>query len=780
MITSTLTFYVTDINIEKNLCIDNIAGYLSGITKKLTKSNFQYIKHDLQIEIKVDAVLETTPPITPFNKLDDASSFPYNYVSIQNSNESKAVYYFVYKSEWRSNGCVRLTLVMDTINTFQEFENHFTDRTMVLREHKDLAQATCVETNDVLYFPRIVDKYFEDITPQLYRVSNKVIKQTYGANENYYLVYRAEHDLDDQEHSSNPVKCYLYSKNGNITASMNRLLLYTAQIGPKMRSDNIYFYFNDTGLSFYLGNSRYRENDYIIGETYTETIDGVNVYGTLVGIGITVVQVGDAYSDWLIGGILEDANHDLHHFTIENSYTSPFIVLYLTNSAINTTITTYYKAGAFEDDERQWDLYTWGMQTISNVDMTDAKLVKVIEIPYLPIKSSSTSSFAYDDGYKWVYNGLNGNGRYELDIITDEFSETKIFDADEITETNVAVTQFADWVDLDDLKIYIELQGYYANWESKQFNSSFYTIKMVYDSFTLDFPLETYSFSALATTRYNCKIYFKMTSTINSKLGFKTEFATISNPYVDFPNYLLVSRNNEKTIYTSNYLNYLRSGYNYDKKNKELSKASGWIATGVAVAGGMIAGAKLGATGGPYGAIAGAIIGGIGAGVTSSINAIQNSVKTENAWQSKIAQLKEQSASIESSDDIDLFNWYSSNKVRLMRYRCSDVVRDQLIDLFMYYGYKTNEYKVPSFNNRIFWDFLQCQAVFDGIFIAMGTRELIDNIVNDIKSRLEIGVTFIHEFIDGDLDVDLFDIKQEHNNIPVNIYNILKAKAEEL
>lgn len=780
MITSTLTFYVTDINIEKNLCIDNIAGYLSGISNKLTKNNFQYIKHDLQIEIKVDAVLETTPPITPFNKLDDASSFPYNYVSIQNSNESKAVYYFVYKSEWRSNGCVRLTLVMDTINTFQEFENHFTDRTMVLREHKDLAQAVCVETDNVLYFPRIVDKYFEDITPQLYRVSDKVIKQTYGANENYYLVYRAEHDLDDQDYSSNPVKCYLYSKNGNITASMNRLLLYTAQIGPKLRGDNIYLYFNEKGLSFYLGDLHYRENDYIIGETYTETIDGVSVYGTLVGIGITVVQVGGSYTDWLIGGILEDGNHDLHDFTIENSYTSPYILLYLTNSAINNTFLTYYKAGSFEVDEREWDGYVWGIQTISNVDMTDAKLVKVIEIPYLPIKSSFTSSFRYNDGNKWVYNGLNGNGRFELDIITDEFSETKIFDADEITETNIAVIQFADWVDLDDLKGYITSQTYYSDWESKKYNSSFYTIKLVYDSFTLDFPLETYTFNAVATTRFNCKIYFKMTSTINSKLGFKTEFSTISNPYVDFPNYLLVSRNNEKTIYTSNYLNYLRSGYNYDKKNKELSKASGWIATGVAVAGGMVAGAKLGATGGVYGAIAGAIIGGIGAGVTSSINAIQNSVRTENSWQSKIAQLKEQSASIESSDDIDLFNWYSSNKVRLMRYRCSDVVRSQLVDLFMYYGYKTNEYKIPSFNNRIFWDFLQCQAVFDGIFIAMGTRELIDNIVNDIKSRLEIGVTFIHEFIDGDLDVDLFDIKQEHNNIPVNIYNILKTKAEEL
>ena len=43
---------------------------------------------------------------------------------------------------------------------------------------------------------------------------------------------------------------------------------------------------------------------------------------------------------------------------------------------------------------------------------------------------------------------------------------------------------------------------------------------------------------------------------------------------IDYENYLLINRNNEETIFSNDYLNYIRNGYNYDQKviERELEK----------------------------------------------------------------------------------------------------------------------------------------------------------------------------------------------------------------
>lgn len=38
---------------------------------------------------------------------------------------------------------------------------------------------------------------------------------------------------------------------------------------------------------------------------------------------------------------------------------------------------------------------------------------------------------------------------------------------------------------------------------------------------------------------------------------------------IDYEDYLLVNRNNEETIFSNDYLNYIRTGYNYDKKARD-------------------------------------------------------------------------------------------------------------------------------------------------------------------------------------------------------------------
>lgn len=71
-------------------------------------------------------------------------------------------------------------------------------------------------------------------------------------------------------------------------------------------------------------------------------------------------------------------------------------------------------------------------------------------------------------------------------------------------------------------------------------------------------------------------VYFKPTNTINSKFAFHFDYSTLKDAAfgtfkqtIDYEDYLLVSRNNEETIFSNDYLNYIRTGYNYDKKVRE-------------------------------------------------------------------------------------------------------------------------------------------------------------------------------------------------------------------
>jgi hypothetical protein len=71
---------------------------------------------------------------------------------------------------------------------------------------------------------------------------------------------------------------------------------------------------------------------------------------------------------------------------------------------------------------------------------------------------------------------------------------------------------------------------------------------------------------------------------------------------------LLSSRNNEMTIFSNAYLNYLKTGYNYDKKSRAIESASRWGGVVISAAGAAVSAVA----GGPIGAL-GAVSLGIGA-----------------------------------------------------------------------------------------------------------------------------------------------------------------------
>ena len=80
MATSTIRLYQTDISPEKNMRVDSISTYLSG-KMKFQFSNFQYVRPNLSIEIKVNLAQENTPKLQC------------NYMEV--ITDSKSYYYFI-------------------------------------------------------------------------------------------------------------------------------------------------------------------------------------------------------------------------------------------------------------------------------------------------------------------------------------------------------------------------------------------------------------------------------------------------------------------------------------------------------------------------------------------------------------------------------------------------------------------------------------------------------------------------------------------------------------
>ena len=126
---SILKLYNTKLIKDKHMMVDEIDYYLSTLTP-LTYNDYQFIKHDRRLSIKICAS----------GKVFDV--FTYNYVSIQNrnngSNYGMLHFYFITHIEYIAVDTIKLDLELDLLNTFNYAEFLDLDnRSITYREHRD-------------------------------------------------------------------------------------------------------------------------------------------------------------------------------------------------------------------------------------------------------------------------------------------------------------------------------------------------------------------------------------------------------------------------------------------------------------------------------------------------------------------------------------------------------------------------------------------------------------------------------------------------------------------
>lgn len=381
------------------------------------------------------------------------------------------------------------------------------------------------------------------------------------------------------------------------------------------------------------------------------------------------------------------------------------------------------------------------------INRLDSKIVKLITLPYCPIKIKQVTFNNEINVYQYDNNEVSYNSTdFSLQLVNlnIKFKNEIISNLDDPIKELIIKDDFT--------KLNEDLRN--DNLESKIYHSDFYYKKFVYDSFSYIYQYELINFEKSVNTYF--EFDFIMSSSINSRFMFYFKNYHVDSYAVDdYNNYLIIARNNERTLYNSAYINYIKTGFNFDVKNKNTQNFMNWGSFALSLGATIATVASTIAT---SGATAPLLIGASVSTVGTFTTAINSTISSERNFEQKQEQLKSQSTNVINSDDFDLLNEYNKNSLLLMTYKVSERVRKLLLDLFYYYGYKCSEIKMPNLNTRKYFNFIQCEAdIKENQSILI--KEEYYNLLVELYNK---GVTLFHNY-NGHYDIEQVKDNTERN-----------------
>ena len=373
------------------------------------------------------------------------------------------------------------------------------------------------------------------------------------------------------------------------------------------------------------------------------------------------------------------------------------------------------------------------LSSINDVNRTYTTLIKIIECPYEPFTLTASS-----DGYK-IPSGFQVSNT--LDLADSPITLLKLDNLEKDFEAklnNYAISEYNCTLPAVDQRANTRKNPIY---ESKLYHSDFYSLIFNYDSFTKEEKVENLIPSRGASPYF--KIYYKQANTITSNLGFRFDLQDGNHKTNEiFDKYLIAKRNNEIPIYNSSYLNYIRTGYNYDLKAKANQAFQNTLNTGLSIGAGIASMLAGTATGGASTALGISLL---TSSITSISNLAFNNINSNDSLERKLIEAKNTTNSVEASDDLNLLNWYSDNKLWISKYSISDQQKSNVFDILFKTGYACNEAGIPNTHTRYRFKFVQCYADFQ-----TKANPVWQAYIEDVKRRFEIGVTYFHTYDDFD------------------------------
>lgn len=729
---SNLKLYEVEFKPELNPLVENLADYLAQCERS-TYNDFQYIKHNLSIVVKV-----------PMNQMY-VDNFPFNYASIQNENES-IFYYYIMDISWAAQNTVALTLGMDTVNTLGQpgslgHPAMFTDETHIYRQHGDRFYDTGQRDQaGGKLLRRRIDREAEGFDVPKELTSKTVENDVQFRGDHWALMFKTETGQDES-----PLGVFLVPSQPyevKFEGSTGTVVWTATAFAP-----GVYYYFlrqdNANGV-IATDDKTFGLNDYnyvcVYRDATEEDIFHVQAYkdeGDKATTKLIQWHDGTEKISWLTANIVRKATQDLQGKT-----------------------STYIRNNVAQTETINANAASVTLKTLGEVDHYDPRISKIIKLPYCPIDATLNinvlaipNGWVSSEGYlKWGLTGLpvlyrNNATNFTINLVDYWYPSAK--------------------------------QSKEVSRESKLYHSELMDWNVVYDSFSKHIALERFDLSETDPGRIT--VDYQQTNTMGNNLLFKINYEDFA-PYTTVENYeeiMLVDRNNEEPIFNSNYLNYLRSGYAYDVASNKIAANR---ALTEAITGTIGAAANLGIAGWkgtttkkvywntaenrPANQMEN-LIGGAefkdkrvwslkeGTAPIVAQTALGSAMNAVNSWvnysnlletqklqmNAKLTDLQMQSVGVSGSGTIDLLETYNNNKISVMRYEPRLTIKRRLYDFFDYFGYNHDYYEVPNVSSRYWYNYIQCSP----ILVEEGLGKYKETWLEDLKARYEIGVTVFHD-----------------------------------
>ena len=670
---SKIRIYQVEFKPDQNAVVESLQQYLKTATLRYKSDTFQYQ------QIAIDMVIKVPMEQSKLN-------IPGNYVEI--IQDDIHYYFYIMNAKWTAKNTLRLVLSMDTLNTFwTEIQACLDKQTHVSRKYYDRWKRV-----DTKIYP-LIDNHPEDITQPYMRRSGQ--PHIVGNTKHWTLVYRTDYDTDVK---ANPLTCYVIPETdvpitptayGTYTLTRNAAAPGTWWVMTVGNNPNDVFTIKSGNTARTIEMRNYSRAAFVIEtdciHAYVYTLDTPSV---------------DIKADKIIFDRCKEIYRQSQAFDVGFSlasadFTNPLVM----DAGMSTGTLQNFKAW-YENNK------------------TDTRLVKILELPYAPFTKQydSNNKMIIPDGFSLYYGLLRYDGAVEM---INNIRSYHSLGPQSIDMSTLSLTEQAEPL----------------LYETKLWNSNYYTYKFIYDNNVHVLKLEDFKHSGTKPS-YDVNISFEASTGMDNSLVFK--FDSNETMDSDFGEYLVCNRSTEIPYYTNEYLNYLRYGKAVDERNRASSIVStvvSGVGSGISTAA-SLAFALTGA-----GAASGGVLGGMlgaGIGIASTIIATVASVqKANDQINAKIDNYQHQASGVSAANDLSVFKAYGKNKLLLTAYEPVYELKESIGRYFELFGYSCDFYGVPNFKTRIWSDYFVIEPVFYN-------NPILDAYQADIATRMKAGFRIFH------------------------------------
>ena len=699
---TSLTLYASEIDPSRNMFIEEIESYLSTLGKT-SLDDFKRFTPSASVKVRVssDGQMAVMPYLMG----------TWNYAKVvyepDDKGASQTWYYFVSSIEMVADGTLSIGLELDHVNTFRNWVGAMTDRTFVRRALVSRYWDSRVHFDDMLA-P-------EDVSGEIIKESESILEGGKGFG---YLIYDSATDGETHLRFASEKKTLRSCNHIKVTtngwrkedfAGLNKGYEYLLEGTALKRITINYQLQSNTSMKTYA----YTGNEELVigcmSGTYAETggtgTCGVGVYVRIKGQSSTLFS-----ALWPTGTSVSSV------YFLELEATGSFTA----STAVSSVSPTSKSWDAISVGKEGVFAYSYA-KTISSLDRTLSTLVKVIEVPYYP-DVGTYGYFMYDSkADPWLW----------FDDVESQLT------------TDVAL----DLTSFDYVQKYPSTRDEAMPLDPKLKTGAFRYAKIVYDAYSTTLAFENFDpfAGASAVLRWTGSASISSSSTFQIVGDF-------INVEEDYPFLAASERNNELPLYNSDWLNYLRVGYNYDKKSNSMAIATSVMGALSTIALSVTALFSSGAT-------LPAAIGTAVASAGAASGAYAASANVMNAQAAKETQLKNQSASVSSVNDRSLFKAYGSGKAKIEWWAPRADYEALLEHLFFYRGYSINRWMAPDTHAREWFDYLEATPSWNASFVKRTPPQFL----NPLAAKVAEGVTIFHAVDDGS-GAYAWDLAQEKGN----------------